>query len=888
MNTRQAGPVSRMKRFQMETVMRMRPLLKKERDDFVVLEPQSDSQVILNPFDQSSSQSPPRSGMRGRTNSDSTANNVPTEYHFNHVLTENTSQDKIYYTLGLPIVTATMNSLKNGTSNRNPETHLLISMGIENSGKTYTCFGGMTIPKRRASQDGLVPRLLDSLFSQSSHAGGNSKGFTVQISMMQVTELNGGPDSCQIHDLLANQSSSSKSKVFGISPMKKKNLNVRNMAARFERAIPSPVGRKAPKSSEESAILDAEDLKPMVQNCRDITQAREFLQSGLQASQRNVTGNQKSHLYITMQPVVDGTRYGDRISILDMAGLEKENSMRNTRGKESAATTNPSEAGNDAVLTCLRVLTQNAKIAHGKSIPFQRHKVTMLLNPIFSKSSFVKVTLLFAAYPGHADFQQKRMLLKDIEMLHGSSLAESAPAATKDEIEHHTRSNVTNPNKPRAIEEHEGTTNGIAPFNEQRNQMQGPGTSSYAAPSAPRMPKAVSVYSSRKSNSPAKPGAPRLGRGEPVHLSRGLNSYAKAEAQTIPHKPVDLTPSEHRRSMAPSAPVLSEFENSYKESREARETAMDFPGLQLPSRVGREAEMTRYAAATRTHYAGEDERERPMARVEEERRSENYRFDGSVTKASEAKMQYGISEQGDLKSPLGRSRLENSEYSTHSGRTGKTQDHVPTMGSNMHSGRARDRESNAFEADFANFERETVTRMDDRVEEKLRKALQDKESLERICAQLEKENAELKKARRESGRKALQSQWTDQDEEEFLASRRMRQEAQNKIKAPIHEHLARVNYIYDIKNQWCMTNKRHFSLSFPETFQRAPELDVRDRNNEDENVDTFNIPAKENHKPDEGIVKKWSPPRRTPPKKAKSPAGLAALRKLAAGRKLKY
>jgi hypothetical protein len=112
---------------------------------------------------------------------------------------------------------------------------------------------------------------------------------------------------------------------------------------------------------------------------------------------------------------------------------------------------------------------------------------------------------------------------------------------------------------------------------------------------------------------------------------------------------------------------------------------------------------------------------------------------------------------------------------------------------------------------------------------KLQEFLKEKQSLERICAQLEKENAELKKEARDAGRKALQSKWTEQDEEEFLASRRLRREAQSLIKAPVHEHLEKVNYIYDIKNQWCKTNKTHFSLQFPEQFQRAPVLDLRDK-----------------------------------------------------------
>ena len=66
-----------------------------------------------------------------------------------------------------------------------------------------------------------------------------------------------------------------------------------------------------------------------------------------------------------------------------------------------------------------------------------------------------------------------------------------------------------------------------------------------------------------------------------------------------------------------------------------------------------------------------------------------------------------------------------------------------------------------------------------------------------------------------------------------MASRRLRREAQNLIKAPVQEHLEKVNYVYGIKNQWCMSDKPHFSLQFPRSFQRATQLDIRDKENEE-------------------------------------------------------
>jgi len=200
----------------------------------------------------------------------------------------------------------------------------------------------------------------------------------------------------------------------------------------------------------------------------------------------------------------------------------------------------------------------------------------------------------------------------------------------------------------------------------------------------------------------------------------------------------------------------------------------------------------------------------------------------------------------DLRSPLGRSSLENSGFcQTKEEKRSSTAKHkkeaIESHSYHHHQrttqyfrDEARSSAADQYGNDYGSSKQNTRQQEEyynqvKRLETKLKESLQEKQALERICAQLEKENAELKKEAREAGRKARQSQWTDQDEKEFLASRRIRREAQSLIKAPIQEHLEKVNYIYEIKNQWCMTNKTHFSLQFPEQFQRAPALDIRDK-----------------------------------------------------------
>jgi hypothetical protein len=121
----------------------------------------------------------------------------------------------------------------------------------------------------------------------------------------------------------------------------------------------------------------------------------------------------------------------------------------------------------------------------------------------------------------------------------------------------------------------------------------------------------------------------------------------------------------------------------------------------------------------------------------------------------------------------------------------------------------------------------------ERQETRMKDVLDQKKALERKCAELEKENTKLKEAFRETGRQQRQSKWIELDEEEFLKSRRERFEDQTLVKKPLVEHMHKVNYIHDIKNQWCTTNKQHFGLRFPTRFERATSLDIRDKTTEE-------------------------------------------------------
>ena len=101
-----------------------------------------------------------------------------------------------------------------------------------------------------------------------------------------------------------------------------------------------------------------------------------------------------------------------------------------------------------------------------------------------------------------------------------------------------------------------------------------------------------------------------------------------------------------------------------------------------------------------------------------------------------------------------------------------------------------------------------------------------------------------------------------------------------------------------------MTNKKHFSLTLPNQFQRAPVLDIRDSKmleERNEGILNFNIKSEEkiqnyntsgNKKKGGGLAssirKSLTPPnRKSLLNSVEPPAGLSALKKLT-GKRLKY
>ena len=479
----------------LESVLRLRPLNKKEKEDQIVLEPRrmedgKPSTVVMHPMLAKLKQHPESpAGMPYMRSPEALHLCKDTEYHLHQIIAEESNQEKVYFDLGLPVAKDSMGFLKHKRSateiDEEKTTNLIVCMGVEHSGKTHTCFGASSgsISKRRSPDDGLVPRILDSLFSQSTHHIKNKRGlsFGVRMSLLQVTqERTEQPkhhDDSIVQDLLLPSFTKATASPMR-SPSPSRIPSVARLVQTLEKAKTSAVSVVISSKSQSEALVsvdqDATTLdfgtNAMIKTCRDITEARKLLASGLHTGQRFSSRNTKAHVLTILQPVLlasDGSteRIGGKIGVLDMAGIEpssrkKRNSaVRGHKDSVSASSAGQNDTALNAVLHCVRSLQHNSMILSGrtpaldivdgaydgitiddntseiscvsqektgkakgptfKMVPYRQHNLTMLLQPFFSarQTNTTKLTLLMAAYPGHRDHAEKKALLTDIDVL---------------------------------------------------------------------------------------------------------------------------------------------------------------------------------------------------------------------------------------------------------------------------------------------------------------------------------------------------------------------------------------------------------------------------------------------------------------------------------------
>lgn len=460
------------------TVLRLRPLQKRERDDPVILEPlpSNAATVILHP-------PPPKQGDLLSPSSElvrqtiDPAGAIPQDVDFrlDQVWPVDATQDKIYFDVGLPMALAAMEPLKAEVtaSAPSPAGHqtnsLLVAMGTAGSGKSYTCWGGAPIHnKRKQETDGLAPRIVDSMYSQSKHhicsVSKRSVSFAVNVSILLVKQHASKPDDGTIHDLLQPVASRTMSIASSVSSLSMSSVGkspiIQNMKSvqvggSLKKAVSGGTSTlnssnystlDEPVFVEQDAEADFHVVNGQVRTCRTSEEAREALHTAMVGACRLSTRRHYSYVLMQLQPVLmdkAGTnvlRTGGTIAVLDMAGYSGPSvtSQTSNRGKESIPTAR--DHAQTALLRCLRTIQENESIRVGqrlqprndseddissrmerapslRKVPYRQHKLTMLLQPVLSEchSGKTLISLFVNAYPGHRDYAAKKYLLSEIQ-----------------------------------------------------------------------------------------------------------------------------------------------------------------------------------------------------------------------------------------------------------------------------------------------------------------------------------------------------------------------------------------------------------------------------------------------------------------------------------------
>ncbi len=176
------------------SVLRIRPLLKKEKDDHVVLEAANRKKdvalAVLHPMAHLPSPDPSSKRLSGNLSSPKfIQEGRQQEFHFDTILDADASQDNVYYSLGLNMATNAMEPLKKSSTTHVVQNHVAIVMGVGKSGKTTTTFGEnlkeLGRPGRH-EQDGLIPRILKVSFRNPNIMSITKKSFAVRMTLLHV------------------------------------------------------------------------------------------------------------------------------------------------------------------------------------------------------------------------------------------------------------------------------------------------------------------------------------------------------------------------------------------------------------------------------------------------------------------------------------------------------------------------------------------------------------------------------------------------------------------------------------------------------------------------------------------------------------------------------
>lgn len=438
-----------------ETILRVRPLAKEEiNDDIVLTLSQSDTNSVLLHELRTNTTATPRQKNKHMKDGDG-----PSYFSFDRVIGPKTSQEEMYHEIGgQSIAQESFHPILHGICNqrhgqmpsegRNLEAknHVIISMGVSNSGKTFTLIGDESGSNE---DEGVIPRLIDDLFAhindeqflafinQPSLKNNHHKShinLEVEISMVHVHKD-------RVFDMLSLHTGEKRSSL---------NSNVSKMINAFETTSKEQTFMKELKISQDKTTQDF-FVQSNAVRCPTPEKAREILFTGMQqntvASTKMNKRSSRGHTMVTLRPILhirdphsnmgSISLLGGYVAVIDMAGIERthSNDMNRLTIKESVSI----NSSISAVLHCLRSIKNNQESQQTRNlskkmsllVPYRQNKLTMIMQPLFSgsiskdsmtDSIFTNVKILASVYPGGKDYNEKKCLLSDIEPIRGLSI----------------------------------------------------------------------------------------------------------------------------------------------------------------------------------------------------------------------------------------------------------------------------------------------------------------------------------------------------------------------------------------------------------------------------------------------------------------------------------
>ena len=849
--TKQPEPNAHQYKVEFTSILRIRPLSKtKEKDDHVVLEkaPSQHKNVavaVLHPLVQLTS---PDNTANQKRLSHGSPNFIhdgkETDFHFHKILDTSASQEGVFYATGLSMASTAMEPLKK--SHVEVKSTVVIAIGNSESGKTHTIFGKIS-KSSGSDQEGLVPRVLESLFSQSKHHVSSKLSFGVRVTLLLVEKNE------VIRDLLVEQAQTAHSR-----------NGVRAMVANFEKSDAKDGGESGGITIEQDPVTNDFIVDGASnQICLSSAHARDLLMLGLQRSLTSRLASfgksiSRGHVIVTLQPVLitrtrEVEKFGGTICMVDCSSKDNlKKASRSGQMKDSIS----SDSTFASLLHCFRTIKYNKNVAEGrtdaleilcdddvsvdgseiscvsepklglrrpslKTVPWRQSKVTMLLQPMFSatapwlgdknrrqsrgnpKDGTTKVTLLINVYPGHRDYAEKRSILNDMEILQSHELSQKIVRRVNTGLERGAR-------QPAIIEEKSSGEMDID-LSYSHSDDDDDFNSCLDNETPTKRQKRISM-----------PSAPIVGDVLEI-ADRNFSPMPPPMAPS--HKPVV--------GVQPSAPSC----------------ANDFPGVDLQS-SGRE-----YPGSK----SGINEKKEPPSRDYIRGKLSSVVASPAPNVAAKIPVAFARTAPSPATPAVVAtpSFIKPAGNDTNKEKTGwmsstpvKTLASAVTVGK-KHGQRALDQLEKLTRTPDMTLNNNGTRNVDDRMatefEEKddvtqvaLRQRLKELENqnarlvernvkLDERCEQLERDKSRLESQLRDSRRQERQHEWTQQDEIAWRQSRKMRLKEQDLIQGPLQQHLIRVEETYQINSKWLDSGKQHFPLDYPKWWKGARELNERDR-----------------------------------------------------------